>query len=169
LCYDPSIVNWDNFEQAAPELAEQARKLFETAGVVLVGTIRKDGSPRMSPVEALITGGELFLGMMWKSLKALDLLRDPRCTVHNAIRDRHASEGELKVHGRVRDIRDRDERRRYGDALHEKIGWKPPDDMPFHLFTADIESAGLFVTDGDARLVKRWRAGGVVEAFHQTL
>jgi hypothetical protein len=162
-------VNWHAFERAAPELAEHAGKLFEKAGVVLVGTIRKDGSPRISPVEALITGGELYLGMMWKSLKAWDLVRDPRCTVHSAIRDRHASGGEFKLHGRARNIKDPDERGRYGVALYNKIGWTPPDDVPFHLFSVDVVSAGLFVADGDARLVKRWRAGGQVEAFRQTL
>jgi hypothetical protein len=168
LCYDSPIVNWDGFKQAAPELAERAEQLFEKAGVVLVGTIRKDGSPRISPVEALITAGELYLGMMWKSFKALDLLRDPRCTIHNAIRDRFASDGELKLHGRAVDIRDLEMRRQYGDALYEKIGWKP-EEPKFHLFSVDIESAALFVADGNARLVKRWRAGGPVEEFRQTL
>jgi hypothetical protein len=162
-------VNWGGFKQAAPELGERAEQLFEKAGVVLVGTIRKDGSPRISPVEALITGGELYLGMMWKSYKALDLLRDPRCMVHNAIRDRFASEGELKLHGRAVDIQDLDIRHRYGDALYKKIGWKLPEGTQFHLFSVDIESAALFVADGNARLVKRWRAGEPVEEFRQTI
>lgn len=161
-------MDWDGFKEAAPELAGKAEQLFEKAGIVYVGTIRRDGSPRISPVEGLITGGELYLGMMWKSLKALDLLRDPRCTVHNAIRDRFASEGELKLHGRARDIQDPDERLRYGDALYAKIGWKP-EGKQFHLFALDIESAGLFVADGNARLVKRWRAGEPVEEFRQTI
>jgi hypothetical protein len=162
-------VNWDGFKQAAPELAERAEQLFDKAGVVLVGTIRKDGSPRISPVEALITGGELYLGMMWRTYKALDLLRDARCTVHNTIQDRFATDGELKLHGRVHDIQDPDTRKRYGDALYEKIGWKPPEDVKFHLFSVDVESAALFVADGDARLVKRWRAGEPIEEFRQTL
>jgi predicted pyridoxine 5'-phosphate oxidase superfamily flavin-nucleotide-binding protein len=168
LCYDSRAVKWDGFKQAAPELAERAEQLFEKAGVVLVGTVRKDGSPRISPVEALVTGGELYLGMMWRSFKALDLLRDPRCTVHNAIRDRFASEGEFKLHGRAVDVEDLEERTRYGDALYKKIGWKP-EEPKFHLFSIDIESAALFVADGNARLVKRWRAGESVEAFRQTI
>ena len=162
-------MNWEAFKQAVPELAERAEQLFDKTGVVLVGTIRKNGSPRISPVESLITGGELYLGMMWKTYKALDLLRDPRCTIHNAIQDRFASEGELKLHGRAIDIQDSDTRRRYGDALYEKIGWKPPEGMKFHLFSVDVESAALFVADGDARLVTRWRAGEAVEEFRQTL
>ena len=49
---------------------DEFESLFEATGVVLVGTIRKDGSPRISLVEVLITGGKLYLGMMWQSLKA---------------------------------------------------------------------------------------------------
>ena len=162
-------MSWDEFKQAAPELAERAEQLFDKAGVVYVGTIRKDGSPRISPVEPIITDGALYLGMMWKSFKALDLLRDPRCTVMNAIQDRHASDGEFKLHGRAVDIQDLEIRRRYGDALHKKIGWKPPKGMKFPLFSVDLESAGLFDADGNARLVKRWRKGESVEEFRQTI
>ncbi len=92
-------MKWDEFKAAAPELAEVGEKLFERVGVVLVGTIRKDGSPRISPVEPLFAGGEPYLGMMPESLKAQDLMRDGRCTVHNVIRDKNAPEGEFKVIG----------------------------------------------------------------------
>ncbi len=106
-------VNWQAFKECAPELASKAEELFEETGVVLLGTVRKDGSPRISPVEPLFVEGELQLGMMWQSLKALDLLRDPRCTVHNCIADRMAEKGELKLHGVASDIQDLDRRKRY--------------------------------------------------------
>ena len=63
-------MTWAEFKQAAPGLAEKAESLFDASGIVMVGTIRKDGSPRISPVEVLITDGKLYLGMMWQSLKA---------------------------------------------------------------------------------------------------
>ena len=44
---------------------------------MLVGTIRKDGTPRISPNEPDFAVGRLFVSMMWRSKKALDLLRDP--------------------------------------------------------------------------------------------
>jgi len=160
-------MNWAEFKAAATDLAVAAEKLFEQSGVVLVGTIRKDGSPRISPVERIITDGELYLGMMWRSLKALDLLRDPRCTIHSSIRDRVASEGEFKLHGRAVDIQDPERRRCYCDALYKKIGWKPAE-RNYHLFAVEITSAALFVAKGNARLVKRWRAGEPVSEFRQT-
>ena len=45
--------------------------------------------------------GQLALGMMWRSMKALDLLRDPRCVVHSVVSDKDGTEGEFKVYGRA--------------------------------------------------------------------
>ena len=61
--------------------------------LTLVGTLRHDGWPRISPVEALVWNGQLYLGMMWRSLKARDLLRDPRCVVHTVVTDPTGAEG----------------------------------------------------------------------------
>ncbi len=61
--------------------------------LTLVGTLRHDGWPRISPVEALVWNGQLYLGMMWRSLKARDLLRDPRCVVHTVVADPTGAEG----------------------------------------------------------------------------
>ena len=152
-------MGWAQFKKSAPALARKAEQLFDKTGVVLLGTVRKDGSPRISPVEPLIVQGELYLGMMWKSLKAADLLRDPHCTVHSAIRDRMAKDGEFKLHGRVRYIQDPGVRKRYGLALYKKIGWNP-EGMKYHLFAVDVSSAGFFVNKSNYRVMKRWRAGG---------
>ncbi len=158
-------MKWGEFKDAVPELAALGEKLFDQSGVVLVGTIRKDGSPRISPVEFIITDGNLYFGTMWRSLKALDLLRDPRCTVHSSISDRMAPDGEFKLHGRAIDVEDAEERHRYCQALYEKIGWNP-EGMQFHLFSIEVQSAGFFMTEGsEARLLKRWRAGEQMKEF----
>ena len=86
-------------------------QIFERTGLVLIGTLKKDGWPRISPVEPLFTDGHLYLGMMWRSSKALDLLRDPRCTVHSATSNRDGSEGDFKVYGRAEAIHDLEMRR----------------------------------------------------------
>ncbi len=89
---------------------------MELHGLILLGSLRRDGSPRISPVEPLIVDGELELGMMWQSKKALDLLRDPRCHVHTVVTDRNGTEGEFKLWGRARDL-ELAERERYCVAL----------------------------------------------------
>jgi len=158
-------MNWRDFCAEAPSLAEHALRLFETSGVVLVGTLRKDGSPRISPVETFIVEGELCLGMMWDSLKARDLLRDNRCTVHSALKDREAADGEFKLHGRALEVTDKALCQAYCDTLAAKIGWSPAG-LKFHLFKIDIQSAGLFLSAND-RVLHRWRAGGKVEKYRQ--
>ncbi len=159
-------MHWSEFAAAAPELAARGRALFETAGVVLVGTVRRNGSPRISPVEPIITNGDLYLGMMPASLKARDLERDPRCTVHNAVTDRMGGAGEFKLHGRVRAVDHAAEREEYAAALFATIGVRPEGEYP--LFAVEIDSAALFVTGTTSRTVTRWRAGGEVETFEQT-
>ena len=84
-------VDWEEFKRADPELTALGEERMEATGLVLLGTLRKNGFPRISPVEPLLTMGRLYLGMMWQSRKALDLLRDPRCTVHSTVSDRHGS------------------------------------------------------------------------------
>ena len=129
---------------------------MDGVGLVLVGTLRRNGWPRISPVEPLITGGSLYLGMMWQSQKALDLLADPRCVVHSVVTDKGGTEGDVKVYGRAVDIVDPDERERYGVALHDRIGWRP--DEEFHLFAVDIDEVGFFqVVDGEHE-VHHWQA-----------
>ncbi len=148
-------MTWREFAAAAPELAAAGVERLEAAGLALVGTLRKDGWPRISPVEAFIVGGELMLGMMWQSRKAVDLLRDPRVVVHSATCDREGAGGDFKLYGRVVDVRDPVTRRRYADAVEAKIQWRPQD--PYHLFSVDIESAALVVF-GTKRLGLRWSA-----------
>ena len=77
-------VTWGQFAERDPELAALGEKQLARTGLALVGTLRRDGWPRISPVEPFIVDGNLYLGMMWQSRKAVDLLRDPRCVVHTA-------------------------------------------------------------------------------------
>jgi hypothetical protein len=57
-------MRWDEFAEACPEIAALAQRRFAKDEVVMVGTLRKDGSPRISPVEPELAAGHLFLGMM---------------------------------------------------------------------------------------------------------
>src|SRR3989337_477253 len=94
-------MNWAEFAEAAPELARWGEERMKATGLVLVGTVRKDGLPRISPVEPLIVDGQLYLGVMWRSRKALDLLRDPRCLVPTTVCNRNDPAEDLKLRGRA--------------------------------------------------------------------
>lgn len=103
-------MNWGDFERAAPALAHAARARFEATRIALLGTLRADGSPRISPIEPYFTPGDLLLGAMSRSLKAVDLRRDPRCVLHSAISEPDAAEPEFKLYGTAVDAPDRDAR-----------------------------------------------------------
>jgi hypothetical protein len=145
-------VNWAEFERAAPELAARGRERIEHFDFVLVGTLRRDGAPRINPVEAYLVGDHLAMNMMRRSRKALDLLRDPRILVHSVITRREGDEGELKLHGRAVPIDDEELRGAIADTFERKIDWRPSDQS--HFFSVDIESAAFVVyEDGDQHMI----------------
>jgi hypothetical protein len=109
----------------------------------MLGTLRRNGWPRISPCELDLVGHELLLGMMWQSPKARDLLRDDRCVLHSCTSDRNGTEGDFKLYGRARDERDPAIRDAYRAAVRARIDWEPAD--PFHLFAIEVESAGFVV------------------------
>ena len=76
--------SWSEVEAAVPELAKAAQEAFDAHKHKVLATLRADGSPRLSGNEAVFRDGEVWLGMMHRSLKALDLKRDPRMELHSA-------------------------------------------------------------------------------------
>jgi len=137
-------MRWDEFERACPEIGELARERFVRDQLVLVGTIRADGSPRISPNECDLAQGRLFVSMMWRSKKALDLLRDPRVAVHSVQCDKAAPRGDVKLYGQVVDERDPAVRTAFRDAIRARIDWAP-DEPDYHCFSVDVTSAGYAV------------------------
>jgi hypothetical protein len=99
-------MRWSDLESAQPGLAGLGRQRLLQPGVVLMGTIRRDGSPRLSPVEPYLLDGDLWLCLLWHSAKAADLLRDPRVLVHSIVTGRDGAEGEFKARGTARAERD---------------------------------------------------------------
>lgn len=147
---------WRDFDVAAPELARRGQERFERTGVVLVGTLRRDGSPRISPVEPYFVRGHLLLGIMPRSGKARDLLWDPRCSVHSSISDVNGSEGEFQVLGRAVLIED-DEVRRADDSTW----WQQLPPEASHVFSIEIDSATYVDWEIEKGImsVTRWATG----------
>lgn len=85
----------------APDLAEPIRGRLASAGIGLLGTLRRDGSPRVSPIEVSLQDGSIIVGMMPASRKLRDVQRDPRCALLTAVADRLDLGGEGKLFGRL--------------------------------------------------------------------
>jgi len=150
----PGPVRWDEFAGECPELAALGEERLSRHQLCLIGTIRRDGRPRISPVEPDFVGGELMLGMMWKSPKALDLIRDPRCAVHSVVANNNGTEGDFKLYGRALAVDDRERRARYCATIKARTGWQP-EEPHFHCFAIDVESSG-FVIFGDGGYGLAW-------------
>jgi Pyridoxamine 5'-phosphate oxidase len=93
------LADWRDLEQGAPELARLGLARLHAAGVAMLGTVRPDGSPRISPIAPHLVRGQLLVGAMTWSAKAADLHRDPRYVLHSAVTGPDSGEGELKLHG----------------------------------------------------------------------
>jgi hypothetical protein len=99
------VASWSEVERQAPELSALARGFLDAFTHKTLATIRRDGSPRISGTELEISDGELWLGSMWRSVKALDLLRDPRFALHSGSPDPDAGwSGDAKLAGRAEDV-----------------------------------------------------------------
>jgi hypothetical protein len=151
------MASWREIEAAAPELAGRARAAFDAHRHKLLATLRRDGSPRISGIEATFADGELWLGMMPGSRKALDLRRDPRLALHSASLDPPDDPttwaGDAKLAGRAVEVDD--------PALKERFagGSGQPDDA--HLFRVDVtEVVHTRVGDpADHLVIELWQPG----------
>ncbi|MGH3380250.1 MAG: pyridoxamine 5'-phosphate oxidase family protein [Actinoallomurus sp.] len=153
------MVTWAEFERQAPELAALGEARFRATGLAMVGTLRSDGRPRITPVETRFVDGELQLGMMWQSRKALDLLRDPRCAVHSSTSDKDGSEGDFKLYGTAAHVSDPGSRERHCQVTQEETGWRP-DDEEFHVFSIDVEEVAYTKFGEGEPKIYSWRPGG---------
>jgi hypothetical protein len=77
------VATWDDIARDAPEFAAKVRRRFEMGTNKTLATLRRDGSPRITAIEAQFTGGEVTMGMMAGSLKMRDVRRDPRVALHS--------------------------------------------------------------------------------------
>ena len=152
------MTSWAELEVAEPELASAVRERFEAHGFGLLATLRLDGAPRISGVEPLFAIGELWLGMMPGSRKALDLLRDPRFALHCATIDRALVTGDAKLSGRAIAIHDEATIANYRSAFALSAGYPPPAG-PFPLFRADILDLSTIRSDGTRLEIEWWREG----------
>ena len=97
---------WHDVERAEPEFAQRVKGLLDAHRHKTIATLRVDGSPRISGIEAAFEDGELTFGSMPDARKGADLLRDPRFALHGATVDpvegaEATWPGEVKVSGRA--------------------------------------------------------------------
>jgi hypothetical protein len=157
------MLTWSELESAAPEIAAHGRELLERFQFVLVGTLTKDGTPRVNPCEAYVIEGHLLLNMMPRSLKALDLVRDPRIYVHTPVTSKSGAEGEFKLAGVAPVLEDMELRQKLDDLFWEMIQWRPAADS--HYFEV-LAKRVAYHRYGDEPVALRWRERSDGDAPH---
>ncbi len=82
LCSICGMTSWADIATADPDLAARVRHRFESNLHHVLGTVRPDGSPRLSGSEVSFDD-DVRIGMMPGSRKLADVLRDPRVEIHS--------------------------------------------------------------------------------------
>ncbi|MEU4272547.1 pyridoxamine 5'-phosphate oxidase family protein [Streptomyces sp. NPDC026092] len=155
-----SGTSWAAFAAAEPELASTVRERFGQFTHHVLGTLRKDGSPRLSGIEADFRWDELWLGMMPNSRKALDLRRDPRFSLlANPGSGTDMGGGDVRISGRVVEISDPVELDRYAEA----VGMP----MPFHVFRVEPTEVVRTFVEGDDMVIRSWTPGRPVRTIRR--
>ena len=151
---------WQTLRSLAPDLVTVGEERLRHFRLAMLGTVRADGSPRISPVEPYLGSGELLFGVIRGSAKAHDLLRDPRCTLHSIIDDPDAGQPELTLRGRFTEV-DAATRQADSDAW-----WLSFEEAAPMVGTIDVEAASLLRFDlerGELSVMHWTPASGVTE------
>lgn len=99
------MASWDDMATADPELAVAARELLSVPGVGFgyLATVRRDGAPRIHPINVVWAGGRLEAFIV-PSPKLDDLRRDCRFALHST--GSEDVDDELEIGGHAREIKD---------------------------------------------------------------
>ena len=172
---------WKDLVDAEPELAERVTARFTSAKHHVLATLRGDGSPRVSGTEIQFFDGDLTIGMMPGSVKALDLGRDGRCALHAHPGDGSMDGGDAKVSGVAVEVTDAADRAAYLEHLAKAAaeGDEVPGDDDggdgedggfefalFRLLLRDVVLTSIH-PDGDRLQIETWHPGQPVKVVER--
>ena len=144
-------MSWQALVDGNKDLADFGLSRFSSR-VAYLGTIRKDGSPRVHPVTPFIADGNLFVGMHPNSPKGHDLRRDGRYALHCSVEDDEGGGGEFAIFGHAQLTEDPELR-----ALADEHA--PYELLESHiLFLLSVERALSTIYSGDETRRIRWNA-----------
>ncbi|MUL48699.1 pyridoxamine 5'-phosphate oxidase family protein [Mycobacterium sp. CBMA293] len=146
------MTSWKEFTDLAPRIAATfIRRHAATGNLCMLGTLRSDGFPRISPMEPRFFEDELWIAGMPNTTKFNDLARDPRFCLHTATVDTEVKDGDAKLWGVVEDVQDKALHQRFAEALYDETGFDIRGQEFDHCYRADV-SAGSAVTVVDGHL-----------------
>ena len=126
-----------------PDLADCVRAILSSTTNAVLGTIRRDGSPRLSGADPYFHDGQLRIWSMPGARKGQDLRRDPRVA-------------DAKVNGAAVLSTDAGDLAAFRAWLRSERGFEPPAD--WDLFTIDIDVLTVISADTGQLVVDQWSA-----------
>lgn len=162
------MATWQEVTESAPEFARRVRELMDAHKHKTIATLRSDGAPRISGIEADFACGQLWFGSMSGARKARDLQRDPRFALHSASvvpneDDPSSWPGDAKFSGRAIEVTDPGELRAY----FQERGLNASDFGGAHFFKADITEVVLTRVNGDHLEIDLWRPAEGLRRFER--
>ncbi len=150
------MASFVDVEKEEPEFAARVRAAFDAHRHKILATLRADGAPRVSGIEATFQDGELWLAGMPRSVKFADLRRDPRMALHSGSDEPDSFSADAKVSGRAAEITDPAEH-----AAFARSAGVPAEAQPFELFRVDLEQVVLVAVNDEktALVISSWRPG----------
>lgn len=159
---------WREVVASEPEFARRVQAIMDAHLHKTMATLRADGSPRISGIEASFAQGQLWFGSMPGARKGNDLRRDPRFALHSASADPpkgYASPwpGDAKLSGQAVQITDPDELA----AALRALGTPAAQDA--ELFRADIDEVVTIRVGSppDHLVIELWRPGRALQRIER--
>lgn len=144
------MMKWKDFEEVEPELARFGKEHF-ASNVAYLGTLRKNGYPRVHPVTPIVSSDNIFLFMEPTSPKGKDLIRNGKYSLHSLVTHSSGSDGEFWMRGKAQKVTDPNLR---NEAI-DSSSYNPAD--RYILFQLFLEEAGSTVYENGKPSYKRWK------------
>jgi hypothetical protein len=155
---------FSDVETEHPEFAARVRAAFDAHRHKILATLRTDGAPRVSGIEAAFAVGDLWVAGMPRSVKFADLRRDPRMALHSGSDEPDTFTADAKVSGRAVEVPRGAERAAFAEATHNPVGGD------YELFRIDLEQVVLTAVAEakDALEITSWRPGRGLSTVRRT-
>mgnify|MGYP002779628463 CR=1 FL=1 len=155
---------FSDVEAEEPRFAARVRAAFDAHRHKVLATLRADGAPRVSGIEAAFAAGDLWVAGMPRSVKFADLRRDPRMALHSGSDEPDTFSADAKVSGRAVEVAGGEQRAVFAEATGNPAGGD------YELFRVDLEQVVLTAVAPakDALEICSWRPGRGLTVVRRT-
>lgn len=131
---------------SSPDLASRVLARFTGHPHHVLGTIARDGSPRLSGINVMCNQGTLWFGSMPGARKVGDIARDPRISIHSAPLEESLEGGDARIDGRAKAL-----------PAELALGWRPGSPEG-EFFSVELDKVHLVEVRDGRLVVTKWNA-----------